>query len=59
MDLDAFFAMVTGLKTACTHAGLNPKTATIEVTSSNGTLITVSVSGEGKHGHVVLRFDVA
>jgi hypothetical protein len=58
MELHAFFAMVTGLKTACTHAGLDPKTATIRVDASEGTILAVEVRGEGKHGSVVLQFIV-
>lgn len=58
MELNAFFAMVTGLKTACTHAGLDPKTARIKLDGLGGDILSVEVTGEGKHGHVTIRFNI-
>lgn len=56
MNLAEFFALITGLKTACTHAGLDPKTANVEIYSRDGRVMAIVAEGTGKHGPVTLRF---
>lgn len=58
MNLSEFFKLVTGLKTACTHAGLDPKTAIIKIHSIDDVPSDISVTGEGAHGPVALNFGI-
>jgi hypothetical protein len=58
MNLAEFFKLVTGLKTACTHAGLDPNTATIQIHSIDDVPSDINVTGEGEHGKVTLHFQI-
>ena len=58
MNLAQFFKLVTGLKTACTHAGIDAKTATLVVHENDGSLSWIEVRGEGAHGPVSLHFEI-
>lgn len=58
MNLAQFFKLVTGLKTACTHAGIDAKTATLVSHESNGMLMWIEVRGQGAHGPASLHFEI-
>lgn len=58
MNLSEFFALVTGLKTACTHAGMKPNSATIGFNTIEGRLERVVIKGEGLHGMIELSFEI-
>lgn len=58
MNLAAFFNLSTRMKTACTHAGIDTKTATLEAHDNGGQLMWLEVRGKGAHGPVSLRFEI-
>jgi hypothetical protein len=59
MELAKYFKLVTGIKTACTHAGIDPIDATIQVLSNeNGLITSIRVKGNTEFGFVTLEFDM-
>lgn len=58
MNLTQFFRLVTALKTACTHAGIDPKTATILTVSKDSVPYRFIIKGDGRDGRVEFQFDI-
>jgi hypothetical protein len=56
MNLADFLKLVTGIKTACTHAGIDAKSARVKFYSPNDKLMDIEINGEGAHGKVTLHF---
>ena len=58
MNLSDFFRLVTGIKTACTHAGIDAKSAEIIAHVIEDQIDWFEIKGEGTYGSVTLHFAI-